>query len=218
MLAHLPKGYCIMWAMGSRCSWHQPRTKVWSDRTLLSAFGFLLHPLLRLQFIFKLLVTQEQKWPISSSNKITSDVAQIRGKSAFLLGAVTSSDMGGPKKLNSSEEGNFSAVTDIKSGLTFTLEYITFHTRHGICDINFIDGKHIQGLNQLNIKQSRQRTLIMPKTVSCFWKHKTLPSTSHFFHARASLGWVNGKINSLHASMKWEGIFLVRPVPSLLLF
>lgn len=94
MLAHLPKGYCIMWAMGSRCSWHQPRTKVWSDRTLLSAFGFLLHPLLRLQFIFKLLVTQEQKWPISSSNKITSDVAQIRGKSAFLLGAVTSSDMG----------------------------------------------------------------------------------------------------------------------------
>lgn len=94
MLAHLPKGYCIMWATGSRCSWHQPRTKVWSDRTLLSAFGFLLHPLLRLQFIFKLLVTQEQKWPISSSNKITSDVAQIRGKSAFLLGAVTSSDMG----------------------------------------------------------------------------------------------------------------------------
>lgn len=124
----------------------------------------------------------------------------------------------GPKKLNSSEEGNFSAVRDIRGRLTFTLEYITFHTRHGICDINFIDGKHIQGLNHLDIKQSRLRTLIMPKTVSCFWKHKTLPSTSPFFHARAWLGWVNGKINSLHASMKWEGIFLARPVPSLLLF
>lgn len=88
MLAHLPKGYCIMWAMGSRCSWHQPRTKVWSDRTLLSAFGFLLHPLFSLQFIFKLLVTQEQKWPISSSNKITSDVTQSPSKSALLLAAV----------------------------------------------------------------------------------------------------------------------------------